>query len=156
MVLVRHRSAEQRHDAVAHDLAYRAVVAVDGLDHRPHRRLELGQRLFGIQPGDHRRRAANVGEQDRDELYLPVERRLGLLQPAVDAARWTDRPVRPRGAGDDLAAAAAAEPVVGAVLETAAGTGRRKRIAALGAEFSPSGVGGLALEAIHGPRPFHF
>ena len=52
VVLVGERRAEQRHDAVAHDLVDRALVAVDGLHHPLEDRVEDAAGLLGIAVGE--------------------------------------------------------------------------------------------------------
>jgi len=49
MVLVRHRRAEEREDAVACRLHDVAVVAMDGVHHQPQRRIDNGARLLGVE-----------------------------------------------------------------------------------------------------------
>ena len=60
------RRAEEGHDAVAHDLVDRALVAVDGLHHAFEDGIEELARLLGIA----------VGEEDRDLLALAFEVRI--------------------------------------------------------------------------------
>ena len=67
------RRAEQGHDAVAHDLVHRALVAVDGLHHPLQYGIEQLARLFGIAIGEQLHRALEVGEEDGDLLALALE-----------------------------------------------------------------------------------
>ncbi len=68
IVLVRHRHAEHRHHRVTHELLHRAAVALEDHAHpfvvRAHRR---AQRLR-VDAMAERRRAAQIAEQDRDDL----------------------------------------------------------------------------------------
>jgi hypothetical protein len=63
MVLVGNGCAEQRHDAVTHDLVDRALVAVDGLHHVLEDRIEDLPRLFGIAISEQLHRTLEVGEE---------------------------------------------------------------------------------------------
>ena len=78
VVLVGERRAEERHDAVAHDLVDRALVAVDGLHHPLEHRVEELPRLLGVAVGEQLHRALEVGEEDRDLLALAFEGGLGV------------------------------------------------------------------------------
>ena len=49
MVLVRHRGAEQREDAVAGGLHDVAVVTMDGIHHQPQRGIDNRARFLGIE-----------------------------------------------------------------------------------------------------------
>ena len=73
MVLMGERRAEQRHDAVAHDLVDRALVAVDGLHHQLEDRVENRARLLGIAVGEQLHGALEVSEEDGDLLALALE-----------------------------------------------------------------------------------
>ena len=74
VIFVRDRSPEERHDAVAHDLVHRALVAMD----RFHEAFEHGVQelagVFRIAIGEEFQRAAKVRENDRDMLALALER----------------------------------------------------------------------------------
>jgi hypothetical protein len=63
VVLVRERSAEERHDAIAPDLVHRALVAVDGLHHPLKDWIENLAPLLGITVGQQLQRALQVGEE---------------------------------------------------------------------------------------------
>ena len=52
VVFVRHGSAEERHDAVTHDLVHQAFVAVDGLHHVLEHRVKNLASLLGISIGE--------------------------------------------------------------------------------------------------------
>ena len=73
MVLVGERRAEQRHDAVAHHLVDRALVAVDGLHHPLEDGIEELARLLGVAVGQELHRALEVGEEHGDLLALAFE-----------------------------------------------------------------------------------
>ena len=78
MVLMRDRRAEQRHDAVAHDLVDRALVAMHGIHHDADRAVEDAARFFRVGAFDDRERALDVGEQHRDVLALARQSRPGI------------------------------------------------------------------------------
>ena len=73
MILVGQGRAEERHDAVAHDLVHGSFVAV----HRLHHVLEDGiqelPRFLGIAVGQQLHGALQVREQHRDLLALALE-----------------------------------------------------------------------------------
>ena len=77
MVLVGDRRPEQGHDAVAHHLVDRALVAVDRLHHPFEHRIEKLARFLGVTVGEQLHRALQVGEQHRDLLALAFERAPG-------------------------------------------------------------------------------
>jgi hypothetical protein len=76
VVLVGNWGPEERHDAVAHHLVYRAFVAVDGLHHVFEHRIKDLAGLLRISVGQQPHRALEVGEQDRDLLALALQRSL--------------------------------------------------------------------------------
>ena len=73
VILVGERRAEERHDAVAHDLVDRALVAVDRLHHVLEDGVEELARLLRIAVGQELHRALEVGEEDRHLLALALE-----------------------------------------------------------------------------------
>ena len=77
MILVRDGRAKQRHDAVAHHLVDRALIAVHGLHHALEHRVEELAGLFGIAVGQQLHRALEVGEQHGDLLALAFQGGLG-------------------------------------------------------------------------------
>jgi len=81
VVLVRQRRAEQRHDAVAHDLVDGALVAVNGLHHVLKHGIEQLARLLRVTVGEQLHRALQIGEEDRDLLPLALESCLGGQDP---------------------------------------------------------------------------
>jgi len=74
MVFGGDRRAEQRHDPVAHDLAHRAAILVDGLAHVLQHRVEQRACFLRIATGDDVHRTLEVGEQHRHELALALDR----------------------------------------------------------------------------------
>jgi hypothetical protein len=81
VILVGERRAEQRHDAVTHDLVHRPLVAMDRLHHPFEHRIEQLARLLGIAVREHLHRALEVGEQDSDLLALTLQRGAGVDDP---------------------------------------------------------------------------
>ena len=82
MVLVGERRAEQRHDAVAHDLIDRALVAVHGLHHVLEDRIEELTRLLGITVREQLLgRSLHIREEHGDLLALALERTLRAEDP---------------------------------------------------------------------------
>jgi len=77
VIFVGHRSAEERHNAVAHHLVHGALVPVDGLHHAFEHRVEDLPRLFGVAIGEQLHRALEVGEEHRDLLALALQCGLG-------------------------------------------------------------------------------
>jgi hypothetical protein len=73
MVLMGQRRAEEGHDAVAHHLVDRALVAVNGLHHPFQHRIEKLARFLGVTIREQLHRALEVGEQHRDLLALAFE-----------------------------------------------------------------------------------
>jgi hypothetical protein len=73
MVLVGERRPEESHDPVAHDLVYRAFVAVDGLHHALEDGVQELAGLLWVAVGEQFHRALQVGEEDRDLLALAFE-----------------------------------------------------------------------------------
>src|SRR5262249_31352508 len=116
-----------RHDPVAHDLVDRALVAVDRLHHPLEDGIEQLARLLRVPISEQLHRALEVGEQDRDLLALPFERRLG----GEDLLGEVLRSVGLRGA------------------ESRRGR-RSSRVRTFGAEFGGRGQGPTALGAYPG------
>ena len=73
MILVGERRAKQRHDAVAHHLVHRALVAVHGLHHALEHGVEELARLLGVAVGEQLHRALEVGEEHGDLLALAFQ-----------------------------------------------------------------------------------
>ena len=74
MVLVGDRSAEEGHDAVAHDLVHGAFKAVDRVHHSLEHGVEDPAGHFWVAVGEELHRALQVGEEDRHLLALTFER----------------------------------------------------------------------------------
>jgi len=77
MVLVGNRGAEQRHDAIAHDLVHRALEAVHSVHHPVEHNVEDLAGLLRIAISEQLHRALEVGEEHRDLLALAFESCLG-------------------------------------------------------------------------------
>ena len=73
VILECERRSEQRHDAVAHDLVYRAFVPVHGLHHPLEHWIEDLSRVFRVAIDEQFHRALQVGEEDGDLLALAFE-----------------------------------------------------------------------------------
>ncbi len=74
VILVSQRRAEQRHDAIAHDLVDGALVTVHRLHHAVEDGVQQLARLFRVAVGEQLEGAFHVGEEHRDLLALPLER----------------------------------------------------------------------------------
>jgi len=79
MILQRERGAEQRHDAVAHHLIHRSLVAVHRLDHFLQHRIEHRAGFLGVAIGKQLHRSFEIGEQDGDLFSLAFDSVLGEL-----------------------------------------------------------------------------
>jgi hypothetical protein len=73
VVFVRERRAEQRHDAVAHHLVHRALVAVHSVHHVREDRVEDLTRVLGIAAGEQLHRALQVRKEHCDQLALAFQ-----------------------------------------------------------------------------------
>jgi hypothetical protein len=73
MVLVGHRGAEQRENAVAGRLHHAAVVAMHRLHHELEHWVDDGASLLGVEVAHQLGRAFDIGEQRGDRLALAVE-----------------------------------------------------------------------------------
>ena len=87
VVLAGERCAEQRHDAVAHDLVDGAVVAVHRLHHPLDDGIEQLARLFRIAVREQLHRALDVGEQNGDLLALAFDAGAGGEYPLSQVLR---------------------------------------------------------------------
>jgi hypothetical protein len=76
VVLVGDGGAEQRYDAVAHDLVHGPLVAVDGLDHAFEDGVQELPRLLRVTVGEQFHGALEIGEEDRYLLAFALEGRL--------------------------------------------------------------------------------
>jgi len=154
VILVGQRRAEQRHDAVAHDLVHRALVAVDGLHHVLEDRIENLARLLRIAVGEQLHRALEVGEQHGHLLPLALERGLGRQDAFGEVPRRVG--LRPAEAGlrglVERCRALPAELVPGRVTGSARGAGGGQRGRALAAEARVGGIVGPAAGTHHTGR----
>ena len=91
VILVGERRAEEGHDAVAHHLVHRALVAVDGVHHVFEEGIEQLLRLLGIAVGEQLHRALEVGEEDGDVLALAVSDRTAGAQELGQLGRRARR-----------------------------------------------------------------
>jgi hypothetical protein len=73
MILIDDRRAEQGHNAVAHDLVHRALVAVHRIHHQREDRIEAVARFLGSTVGEQCQRALDIGEQHADRRALPFQ-----------------------------------------------------------------------------------
>jgi hypothetical protein len=73
VILMGHRRPEERHDAVAHDLVHRALVAVDGLHHPLEDGVQQLPSVFRVPIRQQLHRALEVGEEHGDLLPLAFE-----------------------------------------------------------------------------------
>ena len=157
VVLVGERRAEERHDAVAHDLIHRALVAVDSFHHSLEHRVEDSPRLLRVAVGEKLHRALHVGEEDGDLLALALEGRLrgedalGEVLRCVGVRRaeaaGDGRVGSRRDAGRDRAAALTTELLAHRADGAAGGTAAGQARAALAAELLAAGVLVPALRA---------
>jgi hypothetical protein len=77
VVLVRHGSAEQRHDAVTEELVDRPLVAMHLGEHQLERSPHDPVDVFGIQPLGDGREDGHVDEEDGDLLPFTFQGGLG-------------------------------------------------------------------------------
>jgi hypothetical protein len=77
VIFMGERRAEQRHDAVAHDLVHRALVAVYGLHHAFDDGVEHSPGFFRVAVGQELHGSLQVGKQDRDVLALALQDTFG-------------------------------------------------------------------------------
>jgi hypothetical protein len=117
VVLVGELGSEQRHDAVAHDLVHRALVAVDGVHHELEHGIEDLSRGLGVAIGDELHRTLHVCEEHRDLLALAFQCGLRRQDPLGEVAGDLRR-----GRRRQRGAALLAELRPGAVLVLAPGT----------------------------------
>ena len=153
VVLVGERSAEERHDPVAHHLVHGALVAVDGLHHALEHGIEELARLLGIAVGEQLHRALEVGEEDGDLLALALQRRLGredLLGEVFWRVRLRAHLLRRRAISlAEPRAAFATELLAGRTGRTAARTGETQAGSALAAELLGGRVLVTTLRTLH-------
>ena len=77
MIFMGERRPEQRHDAVAHDLVHRALVAVHGLHHAFEDGVEDSPGFFRVAVGQELHGPLQVSKEDRDLLALALQGALG-------------------------------------------------------------------------------
>jgi hypothetical protein len=162
VVLVGDGRAEQRHNAVAHDLIDGPLVAVDGVHHPAEHGVQDAASIFGIAVGEQLHRAFEIGEEDGHLLALAFESRaggedaLGKMLGSVGVRRGLRRCHRDGrgGCGSDASAALVAEAAARGVLVATRGTGGVQLGTALVAELGTVAVLVLALRALH-RRPSH-
>ena len=151
---MRQRRPKQRHDAVAHDLVHRALVAVHGGHHAFQHRVEELAGLFGVAVGQQFHGALEVGKQHRDLLALAFqgafggENLLGQIGRRVGLRRAFLR-LQDAGHHGQGRTTAAAEFFPGLVRESAGRAGQGQWCPALGAETAPGAVLGLAAGTLH-------
>jgi hypothetical protein len=78
VVLVGERRPEERHDAVAHHLVDRALVAVHRLHHQLAHVVDDRPDLLGIAVADRLDHAVDVGEEHGHLLALALQRLAGI------------------------------------------------------------------------------
>jgi hypothetical protein len=76
VILMGQRRAEERHDAIAHDLIHRTLEAVDRLHHVLENRIEELPRLLRVTVREELHRALEIGEEYGHLLALALERGL--------------------------------------------------------------------------------
>ncbi len=155
VILVSERRAEQRHDAVAHDLVDRALVTVDRLHHPLEDRVQQLPALLGIALGQELHGALEVGEEDGDLLALAFERALGgedFLGEVSGGVRLGRGSSGRSGArGRDGVSAREAESGARRQVGATCGAGGRERSAASEAEACVGRVVLRASRALHSP-----
>ncbi len=148
-VVLRHPlQTEGRHHAVAEELHDRAAVRVDDRTQRLVVALHHAPRRLGVEPLVERRRADQVGEDDRHHLARAgVDRRAALLPfPAACGGR-------PGSGRTERRPALAAELLAGLVRRAARRTRERERPAAFDAELPAGPVLVTASSAAHDSSP---
>jgi len=86
--LLGHRGAEDRDDRVADELLHRPAAERALGFHRVVEALEAVSRVLGIELGTHRRRADEIGVQDRRQLPLHRSRIALLYGPSRDGSAF--------------------------------------------------------------------
>ena len=74
MIFMGQRRAEQRHDAVAHDLIDGSLIAMHRFHHVFEQGIKKFARFLGITVREQLHRALHISEQHRDLLALAFER----------------------------------------------------------------------------------
>ena len=154
VVLEGERRAEEGHDAVAHHLVHRALVAVNGVHHQLEHGIEELAGLLGVAVGQQLHRALHVGEENGHLLALALEGLLRGQDPLDEVAgrvalgRGEPRRRRWRGL-----AALVAEPGAGGKVRATLVAGRGKRRAALETELRLRRIVVPAPETLHARLP---
>ena len=73
MVLESERCTKERHDAVAHDLIDRSLVAMDGFHHSGEDGIQKSAGVFWVSVGQKLHRAFEVGEEHSHLLALTLK-----------------------------------------------------------------------------------
>ena len=153
VVLVGERRAEERHDAVAHDLVHGALVAVHRVHHALEDRVQELARVLGIAVGEQLEGALHVGEHHGDMLALSLERvaggqnLLGQVPRCVDLEARRAKPWR-RARRQGLAALVA-EATAGQRWCARSGTDHVEATTAAAAELGAVGIVLPTLAAVH-------
>ena len=135
---------ERGHDAVAEQLDDRTAVGFDDRMQRPVVAVHQAAHGLRVEAFVQRRRADEVGEDDRDDL---------ARLDAVGSSIGSVAAVRARlGVGDERPAARATEPVVRWIHVAAGRTGTSEGPAAAAAEAVGCGILSAARWAVHVPR----
>ena len=153
MILERERCAEQRHDAVAHHLVDRALVAVHRLHHPFEHGIQQLARFLRVAIGQQLHRTLQIGEQHRDLLALAFQRLLGQENALGQMLRCVGvgraEALRRRRCRRERLAAALAEGVAGSIRCIAVLADRTQRQAALWAKPCIRREVALAAGALH-------
>ncbi len=151
VVLVSEGRAEERHDAVAHDLIDGALVAVHGFHHPLEHGIEDLARLLGIAVGEQLHRALEIGKQHRHLLALAFERSPGSEDPLGEVLRRIRvRRGELRGRGhQERRGALTAELVLGRIGGATGRTGGGQRCGALPTELHAGGILVVAPGTLH-------
>ena len=94
------RGPKQGHDAIAHDLVHRALIAMHGRHHALEDRVEELPRFLGVTVGEQFHRALEVGKQHGDLLALAFQGAAGgedLLSEVGGRIGFRSREARRRG-----------------------------------------------------------
>ena len=156
VILVRERRAEERHDAVAHHLVHRALVAVHRFHHVLEHGVEERARLLGVAVGEQLHRALEVGEEHRDLLALALHGDLGgedLLGEVPGRVGLRRRGLARRHCPREGPTTLAAELLRGGVRSATGRAHRRQTRSALPAELHEGQVLVPAPRAVHAGSP---
>ena len=73
MILVRNWRPKQGHNAIAHDLVHRALIAMHGSHHALQHRVEELARLLRVAVSQEFHGAFEIGKEHRDLLAFPFQ-----------------------------------------------------------------------------------